>query len=860
MTWSLSSRRRPNRPPAARPAVEALESRLVPYAASGNAWPHPELITIGFVPDGTQLAQGSPPVTSNLFAKFNALFGQASVWQKEILRAAQQWAQQTNLNFAVVTETSAASGSGSYQEGDPTMADIRIGGYNFGTTTLASAYMPPPVNNYSIAGDINFNTAQTWNIGSTYDLFTVAVHEFGHALGLNHSTVVSASMYPGYNGIKTTLGSDDIAGIRSIYSNGGARTLDAYDAGGNGTFSTATNLTSLLDASSKTALVTNLDLTTTTDLDYYQFTAPAGSASTLTVRVQSAGLSQLSPRVTIYAADQTTVLGSASGYGQYGATLTAGANGIVAGKTYYIKVAGAETGGGSLAAYNTGAYALALNLGTGATPAAPAPATQTARGALTSNGGGQAVKIDDEVLVNTTTAGTQETSAGSRAVALDAVGNYVVVWSADGQDGSGWGVYGQRFKADGTRQGGEFRVNSTTAGDQRDASVATDPLGNIVVVWSSYGQDGSGWGVYGQRFGAAGGRLGGEFRVNSTTAGDQTQASVSSDGVGNFTVVWASNGQDGGGWGVYGQRYTALLGLPLLGEFRVNSTTAGDQNHPSISVGALGATTVVWASDGQDGDGRGIYAQRYNAQGLPLGGEFRVNITTAGDQDFPSVATNLLGEFAVAWSSYGQDGDGWGVYVRDYDTLGAPRTGELLVNTTTAGDQAYASVGKNVLGNFTVVWSSDGQDGDGRGVYGQQFLPGGTPLGTEFAVNTTTTGDQQYPSLAVNDNGVAVVAWSGNGLGDTAGVFAQRYQIGLLTLNNVARFDELNPNEGGHSPHDDHGSASRRGHAGSPSSAGGIAAPPATVAAWEAIVLHHRRKRDWSLAVDHVFLPSGGDE
>src|SRR5262249_17558323 len=73
--------------------VEMLESRLTPYAVTGNSWPHPELISLSFMPDGTNLGG----VTSNLFATMNAKWATA-VWQKEILRAAQVWAQQTNIN------------------------------------------------------------------------------------------------------------------------------------------------------------------------------------------------------------------------------------------------------------------------------------------------------------------------------------------------------------------------------------------------------------------------------------------------------------------------------------------------------------------------------------------------------------------------------------------------------------------------------------------------------------------------------------------------------------------------------------------------------------------------------------------
>ena len=70
--------------PTVRLHLEVLESRLAPYAVSGNLWPHPNKITISFVPDGTNLGG----VTSNLLSTWNARFGSATAWQTEILRAA----------------------------------------------------------------------------------------------------------------------------------------------------------------------------------------------------------------------------------------------------------------------------------------------------------------------------------------------------------------------------------------------------------------------------------------------------------------------------------------------------------------------------------------------------------------------------------------------------------------------------------------------------------------------------------------------------------------------------------------------------------------------------------------------------
>jgi hypothetical protein len=387
---SISLRGR--RPARAALAVETLETRLVPYSVSGNAWPHPQLVTISFVPDGTNLGG----VSSNLFATFNARWA-TSVWENQILRAAQVWAQQASLNFTVVPDSGAPIGSGSYEQGDPTMGDIRIGGYNFNSSTLATGYQPPPANTYSIAGDIQFNTGQAFNIGATYDLFTVAAHEFGHALGLYHSSTIAAVMYGNYTGQKSNLNSDDTAGIQAIY---GARTPDQYDVGaGNNSFATATNLDGLIDPSSLTALVTGLDITTTTDVDYYTFTAPTGSSSSLTVNVQSSGLSLLAPTLTVYAADQTTVLGSASGLHQYGTKLSVTINSVTAGQRYYVKVAGADT-----TAFGTGSYALTLNFGTGPSPIVSHPNTQTAAGSSPQTQGGWAndTFVPNDAVTNAT--------------------------------------------------------------------------------------------------------------------------------------------------------------------------------------------------------------------------------------------------------------------------------------------------------------------------------------------------------------------------------------------------------------------------------------------------------------------------
>jgi Ca2+-binding RTX toxin-like protein len=192
-----------------------------------------------------------------------------------------------------------------------------------------------------------------------------------------------------------------------------------------------------------------------------------------------------------------------------------------------------------------------------------------------------------------------------------------------------------------------------------------DNDGDFVVTWSSYGQNGSIFGVYAQRYDAAGAAVGGEFKVNTYTSLSQSSPAVAMDADGDFVVTWQSHYQDGSSWGVYAQRYDAT-GAAVGGEFQVNSHTANNQYSPAFAMDNDGDFVVTWQSDGQDGSSYGVYAQRYDAAGAAVGGEFRVNTYTASGQSSPAVAMDNDGDFVVTWSSYGQDGSSWGVYAQRY--------------------------------------------------------------------------------------------------------------------------------------------------------------------------------------------------
>ena len=276
--------------------------------------------------------------------------------------------------------------------------------------------------------------------------------------------------------------------------------------------------------------------------------------------------------------------------------------------------------------------------------------------------------------------------------------------------------------------------------------------------------------------------VGGETRANQTTANAQylepgaaRQVAVAQDG--SFVVTWVSQNQDTAtSTGVYARRYAAD-GTALSAEILVNQTTANDQREAAVAIDANGNFVVTWTSQNQVSptSGRDTYARRFSAAGSALGNEFLVNTTTAGDTDGPAIAMAANGRFAISWSDLsGLDGSAAGAYVRVYDAAGVAQTGEVQVNTTTAGNQYVDTVAMDSSGNFVVMGTADNVDGSGRAIYGQRFAADGTRLGTQFTVNTSTTGDQLFGSVAMNALGAFVVSWtdSNSSAGD---IFAQRF-------------------------------------------------------------------------------------
>lgn len=165
-------------------------------------------------------------------------------------------------------------------------------------------------------------------------------------------------------------------------------------------------------------------------------------------------------------------------------------------------------------------------------------------------------------------------------------------------------------------------------------------------------------------------------------------------------------------------------------------------------------------------------------------GEFQVNTYTTGSQRFrdgqprSTVCHDGLGNFVTVWRSVGQDGDGEGVFGQRVAVGGGLLGSEFQVNTYTTGDQEDASVCCLPDGGFVVVWESHGgQDGDQTGVFGQRFDGSAARVGAEFPINTYTTANQVNVGVCCSPDGSFVSVWDGRGGqdGSQRGIFGQRF-------------------------------------------------------------------------------------
>ena len=136
------------------------------------------------------------------------------VIHEEVKRAMEQWSQSVQVAFKPGGHANARRNinylfaRGNYGGPFPFDGQGRV---------LAQTFYPAPPNPEPVAGDVHFDDDESWNVGTRIDLFSVALHEIGHALGLAHSDNPKDVMYPYYR-MASELSPGDIHAMQQIYA------------------------------------------------------------------------------------------------------------------------------------------------------------------------------------------------------------------------------------------------------------------------------------------------------------------------------------------------------------------------------------------------------------------------------------------------------------------------------------------------------------------------------------------------------------------------------------------------------------------------------------------------------------------
>jgi hypothetical protein len=369
-----------------------------------------------------------------------------------------------------------------------------------------------------------------------------------------------------------------------------------------------------------------------------------------------------------------------------------------------------------------------------------------------------------------------EATVTNRQVAADSSGNFVVIW----QDGTN--VKAQRYTSAGALNGATITVASS--GTPANAQVAMNDSGAFVVVWNDSSgnllfRTYSNTGVAGTATTVAAtssATVGYPF-YSATDTTTNVNGSVAINSAGEFVIAWDAhvNSVPDVPWytgtntdTIQWKAYTAAGAVQgSNGSGTVSSSTVGNAG-PSIGMNGTGAFVISYTDSGGN-----IYARRYSAARASLSSAADITGNTGGSQS--SAAMDSNGNYVIAYNDAGI------IKFRMYNSSGTATTAVTQANqnpggTTPANSRAAPSVSMDPSGNFVLSWQNTSQDGSGTGVYMRNFNASGVSATSDLLVNTTTSGSQQYSSVVLTGSN-AVIMWSGNGTGDSSGVFFQRYTV-----------------------------------------------------------------------------------
>ncbi|MBN2087902.1 hypothetical protein JW758_06175 [Candidatus Peregrinibacteria bacterium] len=296
-------------------------------------------------------------------------------------------------------------------------------------------------------------------------------------------------------------------------------------------------------------------------------------------------------------------------------------------------------------------------------------------------------------------------------IAMGKDGDYVMVWQSYQQDGSGTGIYGRHFSADGKKISDEFRANTFLIGNQSNPDIAMNEAGQYVIVWMSEGQNGFLKDIHAQIFNSEGEKIGKEIKVSSGERRIEDSPSVAIDRKGNFMVVWQGYKNDD--WNIYGQIFDSTGNRKSDNDILVNKTTEFEQQHPDVVTIASNKFMVVWSNqtlhDILETTMENISGQIFMTSGNKSRNEFMITSPIFGHQEHPSVTQISLSEAYITWENYfkhGDDANAWNIYGKVMLSNGTGNSDLEQISDVTDRWNKNPMIASNGDREIGVIWTS----------------------------------------------------------------------------------------------------------------------------------------------------------